>query len=1267
MKPDSDAGDFVASPVFDSGRNVLYVANPGTNQDLGIQRGIVALSVQSDCTLIMAWNSVLATSSSNARWASPVIGGDLVYVTTGSSGQIFALHADTGDVLWSSAEDMGFIYAPPTVVDGKVFVIDSGPNFAGSGCYLWTYTLQTAGTPAPTEKPIESFYVTINGKTFDLTQIATTGSVDSSNMYTQRLFSFTDIYFDEYYFRLPVGGLADASGLPVSLDWSNTDFWLNDYSLGYVMIGKYDAKTWVQREQGVASVLFTGGTFCRESGIFREANVTFICSHGSDTQYEVERLGSCKIAVRVKSDSVCLVFPWVYSNTANIIINSKIIDITSIASSGSLDSTANVFEQKVYSFGDSKFVYFFHVPAGGIPVTTGLTGIWTWSVPYESDFWQISMDFGYAYSLGTYDPNSWMMLADGSLRVLYTQGDFCSENIGSTDDGYANDYYSYYDDDQTRRKAMVTFLCGDSSVNKYVMTKSSSCVYQVNVTNSAFCGPKTSSPTQTPVASPTYGPYEFFVLINGRYVEVTRIASSGSYDESNVLEQRVFTYDAPGEYQYFFRVPAGGVSVTTGLYGGWTWDRSDFWRLTDDFLYGVSLGVYDADSWRVLEDGSLSVQYEGGDVCDRLSNHSYSSNNTLYSASATFSCGTETSFNYSLTMESSCIYHMRVSSSEFCELFSNAPSAYPTVFETDDDDDDTSSENKSNDGSSANDGSNNSNNRNSSSMMTEKGASSSNTVLTCINLAMEDSFGDGWGLSRLLLYPSRGDPVAVFPSCGDNVVKDQFCFSSEVHMSGDVVVMSVMGYHPSYSWEIFWQTNIEGTKMVYSGSYATSLTFVYETEENKRSIRIVKSANLLSTQMLCATCKGYNDRQVILSNKDVHKDFSSVHRHLTGQSKKGVGSLFLSQTSSSLGSSASHSLTEVSTGLFGKVEYSISASNTTWYHSTGEGASLYISSEDGYNLFYSGGLCHEKAHRACSFEEPMAGRYMWRVAGAGQSGITWQFCGVSGNARTELLFDYQNGECTVVNARKMSNICEALEAETETEAEAAMSLAGSVSLRGSIQLHGVDPTDLSVSELDTLRHILAEELQDASPSPSSQTLPQHVQLTCGEEVKIASDRALSFSRSTKTALVSFKILFNTHKNTVHTEDALAHELHLYLKRSMASGLFITRLKARLRNSNAEDSVLDLINLAILQNIFAEHELRINERLSASSSIVVTIGAGCGVLFSILLVSYLWHVMSNDRRENDITGQNALAQGIEIQRIHDNNQHYTSVSVVSDDL
>jgi outer membrane protein assembly factor BamB len=117
------AGQFIGQPAFSPQTNMLYVSNPSDSSAGTFFHGIVALKVQSDCTLALAWQQQDGSNSESLYslpYSAPTVANGVVYHGAGGS-KVFAFNASTGQQLWSSST-IGYIFSAPIVVNGRLYV-----------------------------------------------------------------------------------------------------------------------------------------------------------------------------------------------------------------------------------------------------------------------------------------------------------------------------------------------------------------------------------------------------------------------------------------------------------------------------------------------------------------------------------------------------------------------------------------------------------------------------------------------------------------------------------------------------------------------------------------------------------------------------------------------------------------------------------------------------------------------------------------------------------------------------------------------------------------------------------------------------------------------------------------------------------------------------------------------------------------------------------------------------------------------------------------
>ena len=72
---------------------------------------------------MLAWNAVLGintgASTCDAPYSTPLLSGGMVFVGTGIYSSVYAIHAQTGTVLWSTSVS-GSVFAAPVVINGML-------------------------------------------------------------------------------------------------------------------------------------------------------------------------------------------------------------------------------------------------------------------------------------------------------------------------------------------------------------------------------------------------------------------------------------------------------------------------------------------------------------------------------------------------------------------------------------------------------------------------------------------------------------------------------------------------------------------------------------------------------------------------------------------------------------------------------------------------------------------------------------------------------------------------------------------------------------------------------------------------------------------------------------------------------------------------------------------------------------------------------------------------------------------------------------------
>lgn len=143
MRTRAGCGIFINQPTFNAAANLLYISAPidecGSQYETAVPsaaHGVLAFSVQANCTLALAWHTTVgpaSISTCSQPFSTPTLAGGALYVGTGVDGAVHALDALTGRPLWNATVD-GFTFNAPAVVSGpagKGLVLVSVVNYAG--------------------------------------------------------------------------------------------------------------------------------------------------------------------------------------------------------------------------------------------------------------------------------------------------------------------------------------------------------------------------------------------------------------------------------------------------------------------------------------------------------------------------------------------------------------------------------------------------------------------------------------------------------------------------------------------------------------------------------------------------------------------------------------------------------------------------------------------------------------------------------------------------------------------------------------------------------------------------------------------------------------------------------------------------------------------------------------------------------------------------------------------------------------------------------
>lgn len=198
---DLGKGGVAGTPTYSSATNMLYVVDTGPGVT-GIAGGLVALSVQSNCTLQVAWSQAVGTSISNSPNSTATLANGVLYVGV-NDGSVSAFNPSTGNRLWNSGSNGVAVYAAPIVANGMLIAGAWSGFSASAGGTIRAWSAPTTPVLGLSPKSL-SFSATAGG----INPAAQTVSVTNQGAGT---LSYTDASSPSWLNISPASGTAPSS------------------------------------------------------------------------------------------------------------------------------------------------------------------------------------------------------------------------------------------------------------------------------------------------------------------------------------------------------------------------------------------------------------------------------------------------------------------------------------------------------------------------------------------------------------------------------------------------------------------------------------------------------------------------------------------------------------------------------------------------------------------------------------------------------------------------------------------------------------------------------------------------------------------------------------------------------------------------------------------------------------------------------------------------------------------------------------------------
>lgn len=112
--------EFIGVAAYSPETQLVYVANTTGTPDNAFVHGMLALKLDANCNLALAWQTTAGISSFIT--GAPSVSNGVVYYADGGANHLHAFNATTGQQLWTSGSEVTApMFTQPVVVNGQLF------------------------------------------------------------------------------------------------------------------------------------------------------------------------------------------------------------------------------------------------------------------------------------------------------------------------------------------------------------------------------------------------------------------------------------------------------------------------------------------------------------------------------------------------------------------------------------------------------------------------------------------------------------------------------------------------------------------------------------------------------------------------------------------------------------------------------------------------------------------------------------------------------------------------------------------------------------------------------------------------------------------------------------------------------------------------------------------------------------------------------------------------------------------------------------------
>jgi len=279
----------------------------------------------------------------------------------------------------------------------------------------------------------------------------------------------------------------------------------------------------------------------------------------------------------------------------------------------------------------------------------------------------------------------------------------------------------------------------------------------------------------------------------------------------------------------------------------------------------------------------------------------------------------------------------------------------------------------------------------------------------CLQISLEDQFGDGWDVATLVVETPSGERDHFSSRCDlINPLRIRYC-PQKSSDSGLYKISVADGPKSKFSWEILWRVFEERTGEWFVGGVDSSIDFVWDSS----NLEFMSKKTKVLSNVTCVACPGKPTPKPTPPPKP-SPHLRKLADHTSHPTHTPAPTFDVDELAADW---------EVLT---------LKTNSEQWFDDNHHSAYYYVTDPKGRKVITSGTLCpNDLTEKQCWVDIP-DGEYIVRVGGAlstSKNDFTWKFCRSANyiKPQTQLLVKIEDGDCQLVSYHDYFAYCDSIE------------------------------------------------------------------------------------------------------------------------------------------------------------------------------------------------------------------------------------------------